>query len=313
MKAVFNVLSLDGGGAKGVFSIGVLVEVAAVLGRPLHEFFDLIYGTSTGAIIAAAIAVGMPPVEIEELYMGHIPRIMKCFTRRGRSAELRKCLEGTFGNKTFGDCRTMLGVVATERNDKRPVIFKTSMDLAHGRQATFVPGFGCTLAEAVEASCSAYPFFQSRRLKTSNQGEMDLIDGGFSANNPTLLAYADALRAGAGKHIQILSVGVGQYPERKPWRGALSAGPAALSATLIETQFAASAACLARVAEFIAAMGNASIVRVHDTFSDPALASSLLEYDVERLGRLKNKGRESFASREATIRAFVATSEANRP
>jgi patatin-like phospholipase/acyl hydrolase len=50
------VLSLDGGGAKGFYTLGVLKEIEAMLGEPLWERFDLIFGTSTGAIIAALLA-----------------------------------------------------------------------------------------------------------------------------------------------------------------------------------------------------------------------------------------------------------------
>ena len=49
----FRILSLDGGGAKGFYTLGVLKEVEALVGVPLCEKFDLVYGTSTGAIIAA--------------------------------------------------------------------------------------------------------------------------------------------------------------------------------------------------------------------------------------------------------------------
>jgi patatin-like phospholipase/acyl hydrolase len=53
--APFRVLSLDGGGAKGFYTLGVLAEIEAMLGKPLHSCFDLIFGTSTGAIIAALL------------------------------------------------------------------------------------------------------------------------------------------------------------------------------------------------------------------------------------------------------------------
>ena len=73
----FNILSLDGGGSKGVYSLGVLLEVEKQFGRPLCEVFDLIYGTSTGSIIASLIALGKPIEEIEKLYLNLIPKIMK--------------------------------------------------------------------------------------------------------------------------------------------------------------------------------------------------------------------------------------------
>src|SRR4051794_6394534 len=113
MSSVFNVLALDGGGSKGVYSLGVLKEVAALVQAPLYEFFDLMYGTSTGSIIAAALSIGMAVDEVEARYMRLIPTIMKRFTRKGRSAALRRCLGETFGEKTFADCKSMLGVVTT--------------------------------------------------------------------------------------------------------------------------------------------------------------------------------------------------------
>jgi patatin-like phospholipase/acyl hydrolase len=55
---ICRILSLDGGGAKGFYTLGVLKEVEAKLGRKICEGFDLIFGTSTGAIIAALLALG---------------------------------------------------------------------------------------------------------------------------------------------------------------------------------------------------------------------------------------------------------------
>ena len=152
MTRAFRVLSLDGGGSKGVYTIGVLAEVEAILGQPLAKSFDAVYGTSTGSIIAAGLSLGMKSAEIEQLYMRHIPTIMRRFTRRGRSAALAAALKEVFGDRTFADCECRLGVVATEYNDKRPVIFKSQIGMAHGTLATFKPGFGCTLREAVEAT-----------------------------------------------------------------------------------------------------------------------------------------------------------------
>jgi len=54
---LFRVLSLDGGGAKGFYTLGALKEIEGMIGRPLCQRFDLIFGTSTGAIIAALICL----------------------------------------------------------------------------------------------------------------------------------------------------------------------------------------------------------------------------------------------------------------
>ena len=58
--AIFRILSLDGGGAKGFYTLGALKEIEALVECRLGEKFDLIYGTSTGAIIAALLGLGSP-------------------------------------------------------------------------------------------------------------------------------------------------------------------------------------------------------------------------------------------------------------
>ncbi|MER9187070.1 patatin-like phospholipase family protein [Mesorhizobium australicum] len=97
------------------------------------------------------------------------------------------------------------------------MIFKASEKQAHGRRKTFDPGFGCTLADAVQASCSAYPFFKLKVITTS-RGEIRKVgDGGYCANNPALYAIADAVEAYQVPRtsIRLLSIGVGEYPPPK--------------------------------------------------------------------------------------------------
>jgi hypothetical protein len=83
---------------------------------------------------------------------------------------------------------------------------------------TFVPGFGVTIGDAVQASCSAYPFFERKTVTTAMGDHVELIDGGYCANNPTLYAIADALIAlkTPRQNIRTVSVGVGVYPGPKP-------------------------------------------------------------------------------------------------
>src|SRR3954462_2964438 len=87
---LFRVLSLDGGGAKGFYTLGVLKEIEGMLNCPLYKRFDLIFGTSTGAIIAALLALGREVNEIQELYRNYVPSIMKSWTRFGRTSALTR-------------------------------------------------------------------------------------------------------------------------------------------------------------------------------------------------------------------------------
>lgn len=85
-----RVLALDGGGAKGFYTLGVLKEIEAMVGCSLHHKFDLIYGTSTGAIIASLIALGYRVDAIHELYRKHVPVVMSQTKREAKSAALRR-------------------------------------------------------------------------------------------------------------------------------------------------------------------------------------------------------------------------------
>ena len=73
----FNILCLDGGGAKGVYALGFLRELEASAGMPLTKLFDAIYGTSTGAIIAALLGLGYTSDEALKLYLEYVPTILK--------------------------------------------------------------------------------------------------------------------------------------------------------------------------------------------------------------------------------------------
>src|SRR6202044_118558 len=94
---ICRVLSLDGGGAKGFYTLGVLKEVEAAVDCPLYKRFDLIFGTSTGAIIAALIALGYTIDDIHDLYKAHVPTVMRQRTRPGKTTALRKQASEVFG------------------------------------------------------------------------------------------------------------------------------------------------------------------------------------------------------------------------
>ena len=114
----------------------------------------------------------------------------------------------------FEDARTGIGIVCTRWVSERPMIFKASVRQAFGRKGTFVPGFGVPIGDAVQASCSAYPFFKRKVVETSSGEKIELVDGGYCANNPTLYAIADATVAigTPAEDVRVVSVGVGEYP-----------------------------------------------------------------------------------------------------
>src|SRR6267154_3807299 len=206
-----RVLSLDGGGAKGFYTLGVLREIEGMARCPLHEKFDLNFGTSTGAIIAALLALGRSVREISDLYEKHVPTVMQRRDRREKSLALAKLGDEVFKEDKFDKMKTGVGIVATRWVIERPMIFKTSIEQAHGRRGTFSPGFGVKVSDAVLAACSAYPFFERKTVDTDKGDLVELLDGGYCANNPTLYAIADATMAlrVPPDLARVVSVGVG--------------------------------------------------------------------------------------------------------
>lgn len=98
-----------------------------MVGCPLHQKFDLVFGTSTGAIIASLIALGHNVDAILELYREHVPTVMSQKTAPSRSQALKKLATDVFGDATFNGVQTGVGVVAARWLTETPMIFKGSV------------------------------------------------------------------------------------------------------------------------------------------------------------------------------------------
>src|SRR5260221_2838776 len=96
-----RILSLDGGGAKGFYTLGVLREIEGLIRCPLHERFDLIFGTSTGAIIAALLGLGRTVKDISRLYEEHVPTVMSKKSRHEKSRALAALAHKVFKDDKF--------------------------------------------------------------------------------------------------------------------------------------------------------------------------------------------------------------------
>jgi predicted acylesterase/phospholipase RssA len=298
-----RVLSLDGGGAKGFYTLGVLKEIEAIVGRRLYECFDLIFGTSTGGIIAALLALGHGVDDIHAFYKEHVPVIMGRRTRRGKSEALGHLAKTVFGARTFEEVKTGVGIVATRWAFEKPMIFKGSVEQAHGRQSTFVPGFGCTVADAVQASCSAYPFFEKHVITTGRGERVELIDGGYCANNPALYAIADAVMALKRAHsdVRVVSIGVGVYPEPRRWHSWLA--KCFVSVQLLQKTLNVNTFSMEQLRAIL--FKDIWTVRINETFERPEMATNFMECDLTKLNMLYQRGGESFANYEAELRKIM--------
>jgi predicted patatin/cPLA2 family phospholipase len=312
-ESLCKILSLDGGGAKGFYTLGVLKQVEAMLGgRPLCEHFNLIFGTSTGAIIAALLALGNKVESVLELYEKQVPTITSKLWRRTRTKALAKLAKEVFSDRSFSEVKTGVGIVATHWLQEKPMIFKNDIGQAHGSKGTFVPGFGCTIADAVRASCSAFPYFDTVTLTTPQFGEVEVFDGGYCANNPTLYAIADAVRALRKDYsdLRVLSVGVGNYPEPKkrisPKYFITFLEKKALGFTSLELlQKTLNVNTTSMEQLRFVLFDKINTVRINESFTQPEMATHLLESDRKKLQMLYQRGSASFGAHEADLRQLL--------
>lgn len=300
-RKVCRILSLDGGGAKGFYTLGVLNQLEALLGnKPLCEKFDLIFGTSTGAIIAALLGLGRTVAQVHTLYKDNVPDLMRLHGSDARTVALERLAVDVFDDVKFNKMQTHVGIVASRWVEEKPMIFKTSDKQAHGSKSTFIPGFGCTVGEAVVASCSAYPIFNRKHVTIADHSQVELIDGGYCANNPTMYAIADAVRAFGLAHdqLRVVSIGVGNYPEPpKYWhKWAISKF---FLVRLLHKTLGINTHSMEQLASIL--FRDVPMVRINDTYTTPDMAADLMEHDIKKLNLLYQRGGESFGKHEEEL------------
>lgn len=208
MSGRFKILAIDGGGFRGVYAAYILKKIQDEFSVSWGETFDLIVGTSTGAILAAGLVVGVDANEILDLYRLHGKKIFKkrlfrksgFFCSRYDNDHLKAQLHEVFGDKKLGEISFPLILPATDIGNGGVHVFKSGYD------REFVRDKDVLVADAVLASCSAPTFFDPVRV-----GQYILADGGLWANNPSLVAAIDAKRRlGIDlKDVYILSLGTG--------------------------------------------------------------------------------------------------------
>ena len=299
----YHILSLDGGGSLGMYSLGVLAEVERMLGGPLHETFDLVYGTSTGSIIGSMIALGVDVGTIAERYRRIVPDVMGRWLPASKSRVLERWGRRIYRDRKFDAFVTDVGIVATYLEYNRPMVFKNDRGRAHAGTASFEPGFGCTIAAAVVASCAAFPVFGKQKLKTLG-GTRTVVDGGYCANSPALFALTDATDAlGIERdRIRLLSIGTGSYPGRRRAVMGIVKTAVPTFATLLRTG--------SNTVETLRGLLYADVptVRIDHTTSDDRLRTDFVEHDVAKLDAIYQFGRESFREREAEVRRLFERS-----
>lgn len=212
----FQILSLDGGGLRGLYSAAVLAGVERSLGVRVADHFDLVAGTSTGGIIALGLGLGFSPAQLVSFYLDDGPRIFPRGDRLWRRArhylkakytasELVTRLQRVFGEKRLGDSHKGLVIPYYSLDSDKPCVFKTR------HHPDFYTDHDL-LAWQVAAATSAAPTY----LPASAHVGPRHIDGGVWANNPALVGVLEARRLGVPlESVRVLSVGTTQSVDER--------------------------------------------------------------------------------------------------
>ena len=243
----FHILALDGGGTRGIYIAHLLTKIEQAFGIRIKTCFDLIAGTSTGAIIAGAAVSDLPMTEIVELFETETPYIFRrrwyripLFLSKYPSEQLTQILAKHIPATPLYEIASPLMITSSEIAKSEVHIFRSNYGC---RDSEIAPtGKDVSLREAILASCAAPTFFAPKSV-----GNFLLADGGLWANNPSTVAFTEALSA-FGKEpqeIRMLSVGTGHsvnmYRNRRGWGFITGWGGAKLTSYVMTLQSQASA------------------------------------------------------------------------
>lgn len=224
----FRILSIDGGGIRGIFPAKFLADIEAVLTErgyaktQIRDHFDLICGTSTGGIIAIALSLGIPAGDIHRLYMENAGKIFgnKRYLGQLRNAsyertELERLIREKFRmpdgtDARLEDCKTPVCIPIYDLMQGKPSVLKSRY------HADFVRDYHIPAYQAALATSAAPTYFNPYcGTYTGGSGKSEIftnkVDGGVFANNPALLGIVEAQKAfGRELHeLSVLSIGTG--------------------------------------------------------------------------------------------------------
>lgn len=226
----FKILSIDGGGIRGIFPAMFLTEFEAKLkadGNPkwqVYQNFDFICGTSTGGIMAIALSLGIPAKEIYDLYYNNAGKIFgnkkgllrSFFSATHERDELEKLIRKKFKKANKGtdprlrDCKIPTCVTIYDLQEGCPSVLKSKY------HKNFVRDFHIPAYQAALATSAAPTYFNPYSAKYTDLAGIEKpfnnkIDGGVFCNNPALTAIVEVQKAFNKKleDISVLSIGTG--------------------------------------------------------------------------------------------------------
>jgi predicted acylesterase/phospholipase RssA len=229
-RAFPRVLSLDGGGVRGIVQIRILEQIEKMTGYKIHQLFDLVVGSGIGGLVALLVALTKHSVSYyTDLFLEYPQRIFKgdVFVKLGfwskfkyKSKFLQMLAEELFGDMSMasacGNDQTLVAVTAYRKTALKwgPVFFANYVHGAGLEETTDFSGrriiHNCRVSEVATVTSSTPPFFRPHLV-----GDDEYIEGSIVANNPSMYALKEAVFVWKRAADCLVSVGTGFY-EKTP-------------------------------------------------------------------------------------------------
>lgn len=219
----FQILALDGGGVRGIFTAALLAGIEQDTGHSVLEHFDRVVGTSTGGIVALGLGAGLTPLEILEFYVSENRRIFanrmrwrlarQPFVAKYRATALKAALQRTFGEKLLGESVVPLVIPSFNLGENDVYLFKTPHHERLKRDYR-VPMWA--VAMATSAAPTYFPAF------CLPDEHVRLIDGGVWANNPAMVGVTEAISMFDRQLVDLRVLSLGTTSELKLGRSRLN-------------------------------------------------------------------------------------------
>lgn len=281
-----RILTIDGGGIKGVFPAAFLATLEQQLGCPIAEYFDLIAGTSTGGIIAIGLGLGLSAQQLLDLYKLHgsliFPRkrilTWKRLVRAKYTyAPLRRALVEAFGERRLGESRKRLLIPSLNLAAERVHSYKTS------HHPKLVHDYKLPVVEVALATVAAPTYFP---IHVSPDG-LPYIDGSLWARNPLALAVIEAIGVldWPRDDISVLSLGCTSEHLNVSWQKRISLGASYWGARIGDVFMKAQSS--SAIATAHALVGSENVVRISPDIGDRHFSLDGIENmpELEALGR----------------------------
>lgn len=335
----FRVLSLDGGGIRGLFSATILAEIERdlkkenVINWQIYKNVDLIFGTSTGGILGLALSLAIPAEEIKTLYFqnaseifGSKSNILKTakkfcnsfFRASHKRYNLERLVKEVYSKSHNGnqpllkDCKVPVAVSIYNLDNGSPSVLKSSYHERFTRDPN-LPVFKAALATSAAPTYfdpySSVPYLDSKGDEVPFEYK---VDGGVWANNPSLIALIEAQKAFKKElsEISLLSIGTGKsvFIEKKRKKGfGLFYWALTMNKRIIELFMQGQSQQVENVISLLKngidkeEPDNFDYLRLNVTFEEEFKSIEMDETDVSKLLKLEEKALEIYKENKTEI------------